>query len=79
MAWAQTKWLSSVQFKQTFDPSHLPNVFLLCVLLASQMSQWLDEWGFAVLLGGMEGSGRGSQPKEVGLQGSSYVYNLCIL
>ncbi len=38
MAVPQSKWLSSGQFKQTTPTRHLPNVFLLCGLLASQMS-----------------------------------------
>lgn len=56
MAQTQSKWLSSGQFKQTFDPRHLPNVFLLCGLLASQMSQWLHQWGLVNESGGLGGA-----------------------
>lgn len=58
-AQTQSKWLSSGQFKQTFDPRHLPNVFLLCGLLASQMSQWLHQWGLVNESGGWGGRGGG--------------------
>lgn len=50
----QSKWLSSGQFKQTTPSRHLPNVFLLCGLPASQTSAgWKEAVALTSVLSGL--------------------------